>query len=109
MCVYVGSDVVLANLLYFHPRSKDGISFSDIENYCFDIKKALIRKGVSKTEYISFNINRDELSSDMSMYNNEFKKFQNRYYSKASINIDQFNSRLKPEISSVMQEVAKSL
>jgi hypothetical protein len=108
MSVNIGSDVVLANILYYQPCSKNGISFTDIEKYCFNVKKELIKNGMPKTEYILFNINREELNYDLELYSNIFRKFQNKYYlRKTTININQFNARLKPEISRVMQEVAR--
>lgn len=109
MCYYIGSDVVLANLLYYRSSAQDkGVSFPEIEKYCEAIKLQLLKSGRNKTDYISFGINRDELNNDVEMYPDEFRKFQNRYYN-IGIKIEPFKLRLVEELSDIMESVAKKL
>lgn len=110
MCYYIGSDVVLANLLeYAHGAKEKGISFVDIENYCKRIKEALVANGKNKQDYIYFGVNKRELDSDMEVYEDQFRKFQDRYYANDKINIHNFDRGLSPDVRAVMESVAKSM
>lgn len=105
MCVYVGSDVVLANLLYYSPKAEKGINFADIEKYCFKIRETMAEK--RQQGYIAFLVNDFQLENDLREYPDYFNRFAEKYYRGVNLQIEPFKKRVSPEISNVMRRVAQ--
>ena len=99
MCLYVGSEVVLANLL----SKKDEITIEDISLYCEKLKKRLSNKNL----YI--NINDEEINNMLLKYPDEFRYFQDRYFANDKINLNYFNSRYSRDIASTFAAVAQTV
>ena len=99
MCLYVGSEVVLANLL----SKKDEITIEDISLYCEKLKEHLSNKNL----YI--NINDEEINNMLLKYPNEFRYFRDRYFANKKINLDYFNSRYSRDIASTFAAVAQTV
>lgn len=111
MCTYIGSDVVLANLLYYS-KEKNGVTFSDIENYCQRIKSAIAKLDTSHTQFVSFQINDASLAGDLKTYPKLFKHFSGKYYMGSELNtnnIRQFKYRLSPEMNEIMRREAEKI
>lgn len=109
MCMYIGSEVLLSNLLNYYPKSNEGIDFSEIEKYCIAIKEAIANDENSSANFISFRLNDDELESNLRLYPGVFKKFMDKYYKGKNFNGYNFDSRVRPEISLVMKRTASTL
>lgn len=106
MCLYVGTDVVLANLLRYCSNSAMGISFSDIEKYCERIKNE-INSLDNGTKYISFQIYDRSLENTINIHSKHFKKINKKYYKGLDFNINEFSWKIKPELSIVLENIAK--
>lgn len=107
--MYIGSEVILSNLLSYYPKSSEGIDFLEIEKYCNAIKKAIANDENSNANFISFRLNDDELENNLRLYPGVFKKFMDKYYKGKNFSGCNFNSRVKPEISLVMKKTASTL
>lgn len=103
MCVYVGPEVLLANLLSHKPS----VSSRDIELYCENLKKAFS----NKTNIINLYLDSNDksLKYALSRYKEEFRQFQGRFYKNKAINIHHFNDRFDKNISSILNETARAL
>lgn len=108
MCMYIGSEVILANLLSFYPKAEQGVDFNTIERYCNGIKKELLNKN-STANFVSFHVNDDELDSSVQIYPRQFKKFMDRYYRGKELDVQEFNSVVKAELNDVLVSVAQML
>ena len=108
MCVYVGSDVVLANLLYYSPNAEEGIDFTDIEEYCYRIKNAIINNS-HRIKFISFQVNDYQLNYSLRSYPDYFKKFLGKYYKGIDLDIRCFENRVTPEMSTILRTVAEAM
>lgn len=101
MCLFVGPEVVLANLL----SQKSSVSISEIIKYCDELKKALSNIKPDKCVYIK--LNDKELETTLIKYESEFRFFQGHYYLNNKINLQHFNARFDSSIASTMKEVAQ--
>lgn len=103
MCVYVGSEVILANLL----SNQNSVSENELEVYCDKLKEFLTKEKSIDNVYI--NLNNHELESTLLIYNKEFRRFQGRFFVNEAINLHYFNDRFDSNISSALLSVAQSL
>lgn len=108
MCVYIGSDVVLANLLYYSTNAEEGVSFADIEEYCGRVKDT-IRKNAYQIDLISFQIDNYQLNYSLRLYPNYFKKFVGKYYKGNDLDIEYFKGRLNSEMNIILRSVAEAM
>ncbi len=111
MCFYVGSEVVLANLLLYRKATDDqtGVSMEDISKYCTKLKQKIKKLEWVDTNYIYINVNPDSVDEAISRYKIEFKKFNSKYYINEGININYFNTLYTSEVAEVLKETAVSL
>jgi len=108
MCIYISSEVILANLLSFYSNKNKGVTSKDVEMFCERFKKALLTINNLESQFVFFDINPHSLDKAI-WYNKEFRKFQGRYFSNKAININHFNSRFNPEIAFALENTARSL
>ena len=92
MCLYVSSEVVLANLL----SKKNGATSEEISSYCKQLREALNEHGHDRAVYI--NVNEQEIDHALSKYCKEFRLFQGRYFMNDGVNIARFNARFDDEV-----------
>ena len=99
MCLYISSEVILANIL----SKKDSVSIREIMAYCEALKEELSnsQRGV----YI--NVNHDELRSALSRCSSEFRFFRGLYFVNNAIKLKHFNARYDDSVSRVLEEVAQ--
>lgn len=103
MCVFVGSEVVLANVL----SHKNGVSIYEVRQYCEKLKEELSHQESNKSVYINFNSK--SLESTLLKYKKEFRRFQDRYFVNEEISLEQFNGRFDEETASVLESVAQTI
>lgn len=108
MCLYVGSDVVLANLLNYSINSENGIVFSDIERYCEKIKIE-INSLNKETKFISFQVYDRSIEDVINLYPTHFKEINRRYYKGLDFDIDEFSWKLSPEFRMLFENSAKKI
>lgn len=101
MCVYVGSEVLLANLLSY----RENVSELEIELYSEKLKNIL----KDEKENVYINLNDNALEYVLMKYEKEFRRFQGRFFVNESINLNQFNDRFDSNISSMLMLVAQNL
>lgn len=110
MCIHIGCDVVLANLLMYSPNFDDGIDFSDIEKYCGIVQENLLESRLVKVESVSFQVNDDELESNLRAYPAFFKRFSGRYYRGTPLNsADEFNELFSTPIREILVSAARKI
>ena len=102
MCLYVGSDVILANLL----SKKDGVSKKEIVSYC---KKLSDTFNDNQINNVYIDVNDYEIEHALSKYNREFRFFQGRYSINEKINLKHFNARYDDSVVSSFEEVAQTI
>lgn len=107
MCLYVGSAVVLANLLNYSINSENGIVFSDIERYCKKIKIE-INSLNKETKFISFQVYDRSIENVINLYPKHFKEINRRYYKGLDFDIDEFSWKLSPELRMLFENSAKN-
>lgn len=100
MCLYVSSEVILANLL----SKKNGVSQKEIVLYCQRLQRELNNK---HNVYINFNDK--EIKNALSKYNREFRYFQGRYFVNNKINLEHFNARYDDSVVSAFAEIAQTV
>lgn len=103
MCIYLGSEVILANLL----SEKREVTLGDVNLYCKELEKILASKKINKKIYI--NINSDELEKTLLKYNKEFRYFRGNFFINEEFNLDHFNSRFNEKIVNTLESVAKNI
>lgn len=105
MCIYVGSDVVLANLLCYSPQAENGLNYSDMETYCRQVKDRLLAE--KKEGYISFQLSDFQLDNSIREYPRYFSRFAGRYYRGTYFQIEPFKKRVTADIADIMCAVAR--
>ena len=103
MCLYVGSEVILANLL----TKKDGVTPEEISSYCQRLRTVLAQDPEYKNVYI--NLNTKEINYALSKYNKEFRCFQGRYFVNKKINLKHFNARYDEPVVIKFVEAAEMI
>lgn len=107
MCLYINSEVVLANLLVYQ-KEKSSVATRDVMKYCQSIKNELSKIKCDGTEYIYFNISQQSIDEAISRYNYEFRKFGDKIYKNNDINLVYFNARYSKEIVDLLKNTAES-
>lgn len=103
MCVYVGSEVLLANLL----SHRSSVSSKEIESYCEKLKEIFSNEMNINNIYLDSNDR--TLETALARYEGEFRQFQGRFYRNQTINIRHFNDRFDEEISSTFRKAAQAM
>lgn len=103
MCVYIGAEVLLANLLLYNLS----ITPKDIELYCEQLKENFRNKTNITSLYIDSN--NQSLEYALIRYKDEFRKFQGTFYQNQTINIRHFNDRFDEKISLILKETAQNI
>lgn len=92
MCLYLNSEVILANILSYYPRSYCGVDIMLIEQYCMKIKELLINDA-NRPNFIFFQILEGDIEKDISSFSKHFGKFMGRYYKESNFDLEFFNNR----------------
>ncbi len=108
MCIYVGGDSVLANLLNYNDKANEGFSCTDIEKYCEKIKSEIADDTKIKENYICFEISSDDIAELMDKYSDQFLLFQGKYYKNSRFSFGRFNWKNSLDIQKIMEKVAKA-
>ena len=103
MCLYVGVEVVLANLL----SANDSASLQDIVLYCQRLSDVFFDDLHVKSVYM--NINNREIEQALSRYEREFRHFQGRFYINEQIDLHHFNARFDDDVAAALTGVAQAL
>lgn len=108
MCIHLSSEIVLANLLVYSSKSKIGIDYDDIEEYCNRVQAELLKNTVAKS--VSFLINSKELEINLRTYPNCFKRFMGKYYRGINLKdtkaFEELNSKA---INDILRLIAQSM
>lgn len=103
MCVYVSSEVLLANML----QCRESVSPSEIQLYCTKLREVLHNEvGVNS---VCLEMDDRTLEKALARYEEEFRLFQGRFYRKQNINVRYFNDRFDENISSTFERVAQAI
>ncbi len=105
MCIHVGSEVLLANLLNDQKYSNIGVSFDDIYDYSEKLKSIFKENHNIKSFYIASNS--FELENALSEYKIEFRQFQEKFYINERFNIRLFNKRYNTKVQEILVEALK--
>lgn len=103
MCLYVGSEVILANLL----TKKNGVTPEEISSYCQHLGDILSQHWGCRNVYI--NLNTKEMNYALSKYNKEFRYFQGRYFANKTMNLSHFNARYDDQVIAAFSEAAQMI
>lgn len=104
MCIYIGSEVVLANILAKRKKA----TLNDIKRYCQNLREYLLSQYQIDNVYI--NINSEKLEDALLKYNREFRRFGRDYYINRELVLRHFNSRFGDErIVKALEKVAEIL
>lgn len=109
MCTYIGSDVILANLLCYSPDVQDGVTYSDIETYCKKIKEIIAKDKTSNIRSISFGVSDPQLDVSLRVYPNYFKRFIGKYYRGIDFQMKPFEYRVDNKMKEIMKEAAENM
>lgn len=111
MCMYLSSEIVLANLLDCYEQSDDGVDLRLIHNYCQNIKERLAAQTAHSTGYIIFQVDSIDIDKDLQYFPKHFYKFMGRYYKGKNFDSNFFNNRynLSQQMLQVMQIAAHDL
>lgn len=107
MCTYVGSDVVLANLLSVKDEDQ-GVNMKDVMKYCNQVMVEISNMKNDKRQYFYFDIYSDSVDEAVNSYKLIFDKFAGKIYRKNNINLEYFNSRYPSELSIIFTKVARN-
>jgi hypothetical protein len=106
MCLYVGTDVVLANIL---PAVGDrGITHGRFIDFTREVSATLAKKSSDGCVYI--NDNADELDFMLVRYGKFFGFFRGRYFPTKKLDekaVASFNSKVEEDIAAVLRESAE--
>lgn len=101
MCVHIGADVVLANLLSGENK-KQGVSFEEINSYCQKIKQQFIVQ--NNMDFIYFAIDQREVQDTIWRYPQYFNVFKDRFFCSDTLNVKSFNNRYSINIQEILQQ-----
>ena len=103
MSIYIGADVVLANL---SQGNKTEVTFEDINAYCKKVKEIFETQG-ELNKFLYFAVNNRDLQDAVLRYPNIFSIFRERFTCKSeNININDFNDRYIEEVKAVLLAAA---
>ena len=97
MCLFIGSDTILANILV-DKDEQEGIGVYEIKRYCQELNELLDRK---KLPYRYFDISHDSLRKAVLVNRKAFLSFGGKYFRRAVIQIEDYNSIYDEEIREV--------
>jgi hypothetical protein len=108
MCVHIGADVILANLLT-GPRKNIGVTYEDINRFCKNVKIALSNIPTKPDSFVYFAVNERDLQETLIRYPDTFNSFRDKFYCTENINIDNFNKRYAVEIRSILNKASLNI
>jgi len=108
MALYIGPDVLLANLIVTG-EFDEGVTLDNIEKYIKLIKEGLAKKDFPPRAMVYFGVNSRTLKEIC--YGNDFREFQGKFFKKieSKIKLRHFNARYDLEIAEMLQEIAKKV
>lgn len=101
MCVHIGAEVVLANLLS-GKKKEQGVSFEDINMYCQKVREQM--GNVKADDFVYFAVDKREVKDTVLKYPQMFNMFKNRIFGSDVLKKNQFNSRYTDEIRGILQQ-----
>lgn len=107
MCLYVGSEVILANLLVYN-KAYSSVGAKDIIKYCEILKNEIVKIKSSGTEYMYFNVTQQSIDDAINRYKSEFRKFGDEVYINNEIELSYFNARYSSEIVEILKRTAEN-
>lgn len=108
MCMFIDSEVLLANLLHYR-NGDNGVSYGEIENYCNDLKNCLIEDPHGNIHCISFQISFQTLREKVLRYPACFKLLSGKYYKGEDFNLSRFDLRTQENVKQILANVAQHM
>lgn len=106
---FIGADIILANLLSYSPKADDGISESDIADYCQRITEEIMQSDEFNDKVFHFGVSEESLDEFVNVYPEYFKKLISKYYKVADFNIKYFERCADSKTVKVMRLAAKQI
>lgn len=105
MCLFIGSETILANILE-NRDEKEGVGIQEIKEYCRELGRSFDKK---KIRHRYFDISNDSLYKAVIANRDVFSLSGGKYFRCAHIEIDEYNSAYERDIRDVFKYASSNL
>lgn len=106
MCKFIGSEVVLANVL---EAQEDGVTYRDLTDYCDRVKVLMAKEAETDSSYacVAFSLSDRDLAEDVSRYPKMFRYFGGKYYRGIDFDLSRFSGFTQPKLRNILRQAAE--
>lgn len=107
MCKFIGSEVILANVLDADVED-DGVTYRDLAAYCERVKDRLAEEAErnGSDACVAFDLSDRALAEDLSRYPEMFRCFAGKYYRGIDFQLSRFRGYTSADLRRILKEAA---